>query len=102
MKRSDMIGALMLGVTLAAFVMACIKSGVGLAFWNLPALSEEARAGFGKTFLMDFIMLNVFFVAGPLTLYPLFGQSQFFAGRPQGESDGAIHPGTHLNGMVER
>ncbi|MDE4922658.1 hypothetical protein [Cupriavidus metallidurans] len=97
-----MIGALMLCVMLAAFVLACIKSGVGLAFWNLPALSEEARAGFGKAFLMDFIMLNVFFVAGPLIIAPLFGQSQCFAGRPQGECDGAIHSETHLNGKIER
>ncbi len=65
----------MVAVTLASLVQGCMESGVGVAFWKIASATEAVRDVFLKTFFMDFITLNIFFVGGPLLLVLLFGQS---------------------------
>ncbi|VWC82471.1 hypothetical protein BLA39750_01304 [Burkholderia lata] len=75
MRRGEVIGALMVGVVLASLVAACNESGVGLAFWSLRDASDLTREAFGKSFILNFMLLNLFFVVGPLLVAQLFRAS---------------------------
>ncbi|ONU64399.1 hypothetical protein A8E62_12085 [Burkholderia cenocepacia] len=75
MKRGELISALVVGVVLASFVAACNESGVGLAFWSLRDASDLTREAFGESFILNFMLLNLFFVVGPLLVAQLFRAS---------------------------
>ncbi len=75
MKRGEMISALMVGVILASFVAACNESGVGLAFWSLRDASDLTRGVFAESFILNFMLLNLFCVVGPLVVAQFFRAS---------------------------
>ncbi|KWN05412.1 hypothetical protein WT83_29095 [Burkholderia territorii] len=73
MKRSELIGLLVLGVAVASLFDAC-RAAIGLEFWHLFAASQEDINVFCKTFVLDLLVLSALCILGPILVGLILGE----------------------------